>query len=395
MSAAERELLLDAFDSNWITSLGPHVEAFEKEFAAEIGCEHAVAVSSGTAALHLALILAGVQAGDEIATSTLTFVATANAVHYVGAKPVFIDSRAEDWNMDPHLLEQELASAVRRQRPIKAVLVVDVLGQCADYEAISEICNRYGVPLIEDAAEGLGATYRGRAAGSFGELGCFSFNGNKIITTSGGGMLVTPRKDLAERARFLATQARDPFPHHEHSVVGYNYRLSNLLAAVGRGQLRMLADRVARRRATFDFYREHLGSFPGVSFMPERSGSVSSRWLTCLTFDPVLAGVTREDIRLALEAENIESRPVFKPMHLQPVYRDCRVRGGRVASRLFEQGLCLPSGSSLTKDDLTRIVSIIHRTMSCPPATAASFVPLNVAIASSMPSPLTEAGKSS
>lgn len=363
MSPAERELLLDAFDSNWIAPLGPHVDAFEREFAAMVGCEHAVALSSGTAALHLALLLAGVEPGDEIATSTLTFVATANAVHYVGARPVFIDSREDDWNIDPQLLVEELDAAARGGRPIKAVLAVDVLGQCADYEPILDICGQFGIPLIEDAAEGLGATYRGSAAGTFGDIGCFSFNGNKIITASAGGMLVTSRKDLAERARFLATQARDPFPHYEHSVVGYNYRLSNLLAAVGRGQLRVLPERVARRRANFEFYREQLGDLPGITLMPEPEESVSTRWLTCVTIDPELAGMTREEIRLALEAENIESRPVWKPMHLQPVYRNCRVRGGAVADRLFEQGLCLPSGSSLTEADLARIVAIVQRTL--------------------------------
>jgi dTDP-4-amino-4,6-dideoxygalactose transaminase len=280
VSNVERDLLLAAFDSNWIAPLGPEVDAFEREFAAAIGCEHAVALSSGTAALHLAMLLAGVAPGDEVATSTLTFVATANAVHYTGARPVFIDSRDADWNMDPNLLEDELAAARRRNRPIKAVLVVDVLGQCADYEAILDVCGLFDVPLIEDAAEALGATCLGRAAGTFGEVGCFSFNGNKIITTSGGGMLVTSRKEFADRARYLATQARDPLPYNQHAVAGYNYRLSNLLAAVGRGQLRVLTERVARRRANFEYYRRHLDDLPGVAFMPEPQWSASSRWLT-------------------------------------------------------------------------------------------------------------------
>lgn len=361
MSPVERQLLLDAFDSNWVAPLGPHVDALEREFAAAVGSEHAVAVSSGTAALHLALILAGVEPGDEVATSTLTFVATANAVHYTGAQPVFIDSRESDWNIDPELLEAELSEAAKYGHRIKAVLAVDIMGQCADYHAIIEICRRYDAVLIEDAAEGLGATYRGAAAGTFGEIGCFSFNGNKIITTSGGGMLVTARQDLAARARFLATQARDPLPHHQHSAVGYNYRLSNLLAAVGRGQLQLLADRVASRRANFDYYRDQLRDLPGVEFMPEPLECHSTRWLTCLTIDPHAAGVTREDVRLALEAENIESRPIFLPMHRQPIYRNCRVRGGQVSERLFEQGLSLPSGSSLTAQDLRRVVSIVRR----------------------------------
>ncbi len=360
MSPIERQLLLDAFDSNWVAPLGPHVDALEREFSAAVGVEHAVALASGTAALHLAMILADVKAGDEVATSTLTFIATANAVQYTGAKPVFIDSQESDWNLDPELLAAELSAASKRGRRIKAVLAVDVMGQCADYLAIQDICRRYDAVLIEDAAEGLGASYRGAAAGTFGELGCFSFNGNKIITTSGGGMLVTNRQDLAARARFLATQARDPLPHHQHSAVGYNYRLSNLLAAVGRGQLQMLPQRVASRRANFDYYRDQLRDLPGLNFMPEPLECHSTRWLTCLTIDPRLANLTREDVRLALEAENIESRPVFLPMHCQPIYRDCRVRGGQVSERLFEQGLSLPSGSSLTTDDLSRVVNIVR-----------------------------------
>jgi dTDP-4-amino-4,6-dideoxygalactose transaminase len=363
MGAEERQLLLEAFDSNWIAPLGPHVDAFEGEFAAIVGCEHAVALSSGTAALHLALIMAGIQPGDEIATSTLTFVATANAVRYVGANPVFIDSQTSDWNLDPNLLEAELATASKSGKRIKAVLAVDILGQCAEYEPLQEICARYEIPLIEDAAEGLGATYRGRAAGNFGQMGCFSFNGNKIITTSGGGMLVTASAEVAQRARFLATQARDPAPHYEHSVVGYNYRLSNLLAAVGRGQLRVLAERVAKRRDNYDYYHAHLNDLPGIDWMPEPSDCFSTRWLTCITVDPKLAGTTREEIRLALEAENIEARAVWKPLHRQPAYQDCRVRGGAVSERLFEQGLCLPSGSSLTEADLARITAIVRRTL--------------------------------
>lgn len=363
MGPSERELLLEAFDSNWIAPLGPHVDAFEREFAAVVGCEHAVALSSGTAALHLALILAGIQPGDEIATSTLTFVATANAVRYVGAKPVFIDSQASDWNLDPNLLEEELAAASNRGKSIKAVLAVDILGQCAAYEPLLKVCNRFGIPLIEDAAEGLGATYKGRAAGNFGEFGAFSFNGNKIITTSGGGMLVTQNSEIAQRARFLATQARDPAPHYEHSVVGYNYRLSNLLAAIGRGQLRVLSDRVAKRRANFEYYHEHLGDISGIDWMPEPADCFSTRWLTCITVDPKLTGVTREEIRLALEAENIEARAVWKPLHRQPAYQDCRARGGAVSERLFETGLCLPSGSSLSEADLARITAIVRRTL--------------------------------
>lgn len=360
MSPDARDMLLDAFDSNWIAPLGPHVDAFEREFAARIGIEHAVALSSGTAALHLALLALGIGPGDEVATATLTFVATANAIHYVGAIPVFIDCHPGSWNLDPDLLGDELEAAVRRGRPIKAVLAVDVFGKCADYESIRELCRFYEVPLIEDAAESLGATYRGRPAGTFGDIGCFSFNGNKIITTSGGGMLVTRRKEWADKARHLATQARDPSPHYEHSAVGYNYRLSNLLAAIGRAQLNVLDEFVDRRRANFRFYHQSLADLPGISFMPEHTHGRSTRWLTCITVDPDQFGATREDVRLALERENIESRPVWKPMHLQPAHLMCRVRGGEVAEDLFHRGLCLPSGSDLTPDDLSRIAAVIR-----------------------------------
>ncbi len=360
MSRHERNLLLDAFDSNWVAPLGPHVDAFEREFADKIGMREAAAVSSGTAALHLALMLLGVGRGDEVVTSSLTFAATANAITYQGAKPVFIDSERRTWNMDPDLLAKELRTGARRGKLPKAVVVVDIYGQCADYDQISEICGRYDVPVVEDAAESLGATYRGRPAGTFGTIGCFSFNGNKIITTSGGGMLATQRKDFAQRARFLATQAREPAPYYQHSHVGYNYRMSNLLAAVGRGQLRVLDDRVASRRANFDFYRETLGSLPGIAFMPEHVAGRSTRWLTCMTIDPHEFGADREEVRLALERQNIEARPVWKPMHLQPVFAGCRMRGGAVCEGVFEHGLCLPSGSSLTEEDLLRVVNTVR-----------------------------------
>ncbi|TWT65043.1 DegT/DnrJ/EryC1/StrS family aminotransferase [Allorhodopirellula solitaria] len=360
MGSRERELLLDAFDSNWIAPLGPHVDAFEREFAAISGRQHAVAVSSGTAALHLCLRLLDVQPGDDIVTSSLTFVATANSIRYANAKPVFLDSDEETWNMDPALLAEELDRRSRQNRLPAAVMVVDVNGQCANYTRISEICETHNVPIIEDAAESLGASLNGKPAGSFGELSCFSFNGNKIITTSGGGMLVTDNEAWAKQARYLATQARDPAPHYEHSVTGYNYRMSNLLAAIGRGQLQVLADRVDRRREIFALYRETLGELPGVQFMPEPDGFHSTRWLTALTIDAGRFGADREQVRLALEEANIESRPVWKPMHMQPAFADCEMIGGKVCERLFRDGLCLPSGSSMSQADQDRVIKIVR-----------------------------------
>jgi pyridoxal phosphate-dependent aminotransferase EpsN len=356
MSPRERELLLEAFDSNWIAPLGPHVDAFESEFAAKVGASHAVALSSGTAALHLALRIAGVEAGDEVLTSTLTFVATANAIRYVGAEPVFIDSAAANWNMDPQLLEDELQACAKCRRIPKAAVVVDICGQTADWNPILALCRKYGITVIEDAAEALGATYRGRAAGTLADIGCYSFNGNKIITTSGGGMLVTERFAWAQQVRHLATQARDPAPHYQHSQIGHNYRLSNLLAAVGRGQLEVLDERVAQRRANFEFYRSALAQVPGIEFMPEADFGCSTRWLTCLTLDPRFHMATPSDVCSAMASQNIETRPMWKPMHQQPVYATCRVRSNGVADRIFRCGLCLPSGSNLTDHDKRRVV---------------------------------------
>ncbi len=375
MSSQERALLLDAFDSNWIAPLGPHVDALEKEFAALVGGKHAVALSSGTAALHLALILLGVGPGDEVLTSTLTFAATANAITYMSAAPVFIDSDWTTWNMSPDLLAAELRACAQRKKLPKAVVVVDLYGQCADYGPIRETCARYEVPIVEDAAEALGAAYDGQSAGTFGSLGAFSFNGNKIITTSGGGMLLCEREDMAQKARFLATQARDPAPHYQHSQIGYNYRMSNLLAAVGRGQLRVLEERVEQRRANYEYYRGVLGDVPGIAFMPEHPRSRSTRWLTCVTVDPDAFGATREDVRLAMEAENIEARPTWKPMHLQPVFAGYRVRGGAVAEQIFQRGLCLPSGSSLCDVDRARVAKIVRAIGGCRPATLDARLP--------------------
>lgn len=361
MGEAELALVKDAFASNWIAPLGPHVDAFEKEFAELIGVRHAAALCSGTAALHLALRLVQIEPGDEVICSTLTFVASASPIVYEGGRPVFIDADAATWNMDPDLLAEELKHSARRGKRPRAVIVVDLYGQSADYDRIERVCAEYQIPIIEDAAEALGATYKGRMTGAFGRLAAFSFNGNKIITTSGGGMLVSDDGALIERARFLATQARDPAPHYQHSTIGYNYRMSNILAAIGRGQLKVLPDRIRARRRNFEYYRQALGDLPGIQFMPEAPYGRATRWLTCLTIDPSAFGATREDVRLALEAANIEARPVWKPLHMQPVFAQCRLRGGRVAETIFERGLCLPSGSTLTESDLERIVTIIRR----------------------------------
>ena len=355
----ERELVAEALESNWIAPLGPQVDAFEQELAAATGRQHVSALSSGTAALHLCVRLLGIGDGDEVLVSSLTFSATVNALCYERAAPVFVDATPDSWNLDPELLCDELDRLGRLGKLPKAVLAVDLYGQCADYDAVTAACARWGVPLIEDAAEALGATYRDRPAGSFGEISILSFNGNKIITTSGGGALLSNNEAFVRRARFLATQARDPAPHYEHSEIGYNYRMSNILAALGRAQLSTLEMRVAARRRNFEHYSERLGDLPGLSFMPEAPYGRSTRWLTCLTINPRVFGATREDVRLALEAENIEARPVWKPMHLQPVFKGCRAIGGSVSERLFDRGLCLPSGSSLSESDRERVIRIV------------------------------------
>jgi len=362
MGPDERALLLDAFDSNWVAPLGPHVDAFERELAARVGIAHAAALSSGTAALHLGLLLLGVKPGDTVLTSTLTFAATANAITYAGATPVFVDSDADTWNVSPSLLAEELDACAARGKLPAAAIVVDLYGQCADWDPIAQACARYDVPVIEDAAEALGATYRGRPAGVFGEMAAFSFNGNKIITTAGGGMLVSAREEHVKRARFLATQARDPAPHYQHTHIGFNYRLSNLLAAVGRGQLRVLDARIRQRRSNRAFYRDALRDEPGITFLEDAAYGESNAWLTCILVDPERFGATREDIRQHLEKADIESRPLWKPMHLQPVFQSCRSVGGDVAQRLFDHGLCLPSGSSLTSADRQFVAETLRST---------------------------------
>lgn len=359
MGDREQEFVKEAFDTNWIAPVGPHVDAFEQEFCQVTGAAHAAAVSSGTAALHLALQLIGVGYGSEVICSTLTFAASANPITYLGAKPVFIDSDRISWNMNPDLLQEALEQRSSIGKLPKAVVLVHLYGQSADIEPILKVCNQYGIPLIEDAAEALGATYKGRTPGTFGNIGIYSFNGNKIITTSGGGMLVSDDRELVAKARFLATQARDPAPHYQHSEIGYNYRLSNVLAGIGRGQLQVLNDRVAARRRNYEVYSSALGNLPGIEFMPEASFGNSSRWLTCLTIDPETFGANTEQIRIALAKQQIETRPVWKPLHLQPVFAECECIGGEVAEDLFARGLCLPSGSNLTDTDLKRVIDAI------------------------------------
>lgn len=356
------ELLLvgDAIATNWIAPLGPHVEAFEAEAAACVGASGAVALSSGTAAIHLALRVLGVGNGDVVFCSSLTFVASANPILYQGASPVFIDSEPESWNMSPPALERALRDYAARGIVPKAIVVVNLYGQSADYDRLLAIAGRYGVPVVEDAAESLGATYRGKMSGTLGAVGIYSFNGNKIITTSGGGMLVSDDPKLLREARYLAAQARDPAVHYQHSTVGYNYRLSNVLAAIGRGQLRQLEDRIERRRAIHRRYEAALSRYPGVAFMPEAAYGRSNRWLTTMTIDPAVAGVSRDAILSELAARNIEARPVWKPLHLQPLFAGSPSYDhgpeGSTAKKLFDCGLCLPSGSGLSPEEQQRVV---------------------------------------
>lgn len=362
MGPDERRLMLDAFDSNWVAPIGPHLGALEAELADVAGVAHAVAVSSGTAALHLALRLLGVGRDDEVLVPTLTFVATANAVTYTGASLVFVDAHRDSWTVDPALVADELDTRARTGRLPAAVVTVDLYGQCADYDPLLEACERHGVPLVEDAAEGLGATYKGRPAGSFGRAAIFSFNGNKIITTGGGGMLVSDDAELVEAARHLATQARDPAPHYEHSTIGYNYRLGNVPAAIGRGQLMHLGEKVARRRAINAAYRRAFEGVPGISFMPEAAYGSSTNWLTVVLVNPDEFGASTSGVRTHLDRHNIEARPAWKPMHLQPVFADAPMRGGQVAEEIFATGLCLPSGSSLTDAELGRVIDTVFTT---------------------------------
>jgi dTDP-4-amino-4,6-dideoxygalactose transaminase len=363
IGVAEREYVDEAFQTNWIAPLGPNVDAFEREMSVVVGSKHAAALSSGTAAIHLGLRLLGVGPGDRVFCSTLTFAASAFPITYLGARPVFIDAESASWNMCPSSLALAFEAAKRTDGMPKAVVVVNLYGQSADMDPIKSICEHYGVPILEDAAESLGARYKGRHSGTFGRLGVFSFNGNKIITTSGGGMLVSDDLDLIEKARFLATQARDPAPHYQHSEIGYNYRMSNILAGVGRGQLKVLGDRVAARRRIFETYRRELADVDLLEWMPEPDWSFSNRWLTVATLRAEAPLDATELVR-ALAGEMIEARPVWKPMHLQPVFDGCRLFSAAdapVADRLFGTGVCLPSGSNMSDEQLERVIGTLRR----------------------------------
>lgn len=363
MGEAELHYVEEAFRTNWIAPLGPNVDAFEREIADLVGAGHAAAVSSGTAAIHLAVRILGVKPGDRVFCSTLTFAASANPIVYEGGEPVFIDSEPGSWNMSPRALERAFDVAVTEGWLPKAVIVVNLYGQSADMDALNAICDRHGVPVIEDAAESLGARYKGKPSGVFGRMGVYSFNGNKIITTSGGGMLLSDDEDLIKQARFLATQARDPAPHYQHSQIGFNYRMSNILAGVGRGQLQVLDQRVEARRAVYDAYREGLADIEGLDWQPEPEWSYSNRWLSALTIDPEVTGFTASEVIRRLAEEMIEARPVWKPMHLQPVFAHCRhfAHGNEpVSDRIFEQGVCMPSGSNMSPGEIARVVDAMR-----------------------------------
>lgn len=356
--------MCEALDTNWVAPAGPNLSAFEKEVCEAFGTGHAVALNSGTAALHLALRLAGVRPGDEVLVSDLTFVASANPVLYEGGRPVFIDSEERSWNVDPAVFAGTVERKVRAGRPPRAAVIVDVLGQCADWTPLLETCRKHGIFVIEDAAESVGATYGKAHAGTFGDIAVYSFNGNKILTTGGGGMLVSRDEKLVSRAHKLATQAREPAPHYEHGELGFNYRMSNLLAGIGRAQLRKLPEKIRARRRVFEHYRKALRGLPGVAFMPEARFGRATRWLSCIRIDPDVARATREAVRVALEKEGIESRAIWKPLHMQPLYDGAEFNGRGFSEILFAEGLCLPSGGGLTGAELGLIVDVVHGVLS-------------------------------
>ena len=364
IGANEIQYVNEAFETNWIAPLGPHVNAFEQGLQFQTQAKHAAALSSGTSALHLGLILLGVNAGDTVFCQSITFSASANPIIYQGAIPVFIDSEQDTWNMDPLLLRTALVEAKQKGKLPKAIIPVHLYGMPAKMDELLSIAKEYDVPVIEDAAEALGSSIENKPCGSFGELGVLSFNGNKIITTSGGGALISDNAEMIEKARFLATQARDSAPHYQHSHIGYNYRMSNVLAGIGRGQLEVLNDRVTARRNNFERYKQyflkHNHAGFNIQFQEELKGFYSNRWLTCILIDPSENnGLSREKIRLAMAAENIETRPLWKPMHLQPIFASSKSYINGVSDKLFENGLCLPSGSNLTEDELKRIFNCL------------------------------------
>ena len=376
MGANEARYVAEAFASNWLSTVGPNLDAFERALEERVG-RPVVALGSGTGALHLGLRLLGVGQGDEVLVSDLTFVASVNPIRYLGATPVFVDSDPDTWMMSPLLLEEALRDRARRRRPPRAVVVVHLYGQCADMDPILEACGSFGVPVLEDAAEALGATYRGRPAGTLGDIGVFSFNGNKIITTTGGGALVADRARV-DRARFWSTQARDPGVAYHHTEIGYNYRLSNVLAGIGRGQLEVLDERVRQRRAVAFRYRDAFADLDGISFMPQAPYGLHTNWLSCFLIDEEPFGASRDDVLRALAAVDVEARPLWKPMHLQPLYAGCDRYGGDIAADLFERGLCLPSSSSLSREEQDLVIETVRavsRSVTRDAATLASVVP--------------------
>ncbi|MBI5544409.1 MAG: aminotransferase class I/II-fold pyridoxal phosphate-dependent enzyme [Deltaproteobacteria bacterium] len=360
MGPEEEGFVREAFASNWLSTVGPNLNAFEEEFATRLG-RPAVALGSGTAAMHLGLRLLGVGPGDEVFVSTLTFVASVNPIRYLGATPVLLDSDRATWNLDPERLADALKAKAAKGKLPKAVIVVHLYGQSADMDPILDACRRYEVPVFEDAAEALGTLYKGKPAGSMGVVSAFSFNGNKIITTTGGGMLASSKKEWVDKARFWSTQARDPGVAYEHTEVGYNYRLSNVLAGIGRGQLKVLEERVRQRRAVAFAYRDAFADLPGIELMPQAGYGLHTNWLSVFLVDSAKFGGTRDDILRALEPENIEARPVWKPMHLQPLYASAERFGGEVAEDLFARGICLPSSSSLSPDEQGRVIELVRK----------------------------------
>jgi len=357
MSGNEMKYINEAFETNWIAPLGPNVTAFENELADYLNVKHVSALTAGTAAIHLALIILGVKPGDEVISSSFTFSATVNPIAYLGATPVLIDSEEESWNMSPELLEKAILDRLSRGKKPKAIVIVHLYGMPANINELIKIADKYEIPIIEDAAEALGSKFDGKACGTFGKIGILSFNGNKIITTSGGGALVSDNDDYVNKARFLSTQARDKAPYYQHSQIGYNYRMSNVLAGIGRGQLEVIEERVAKRRSIFEFYFKNLNHLKGISFLKEIQPSFSNRWLTTIIVDPKkTGGISCEDIHRALEMDNIETRPLWKPMHLQPIFQNCPSYTNGVSEKLFNFGLCLPSGSNMSDQDLDRVL---------------------------------------